>query len=138
MSEEIPEDTQKTWAKLISYIQSNVRNNVKKISATFGSMLVTIFGLLLYGVKAGLDWTTILMTLVFALQPFFNIWINIIFKGEAEIQEREILMLNKELGFMQELSEYQLKIVALKANMNWTDANKILEEVSKINDEDTT
>ena len=125
-----------SWDRLTAYWKSNVQNNIKKISATFGSMIVTIFGLVLYGGKAGLDVITILMTLVFALQPFFNIWINIIFKGEAEIQEREILLLTQQLDYARELSEYQLKVVALKANISWNKANELLNDVKIIDKED--
>ena len=126
-----------SWSRLTNYWKSNVQNNIKKISATFGSMIVTIFGLVLYGGKAGLDIITILMTLVFALQPFFNIWINIIFKGEAEIQEREILLLTQQLDYARELSEYQLKVVALKANISWNKANELLNDVKIVEKEDT-
>ena len=126
-----------SWTRLTNYWKSNVQNNIKKISATFGSMIVTIFGLVLYGGKAGLDIITILMTLVFALQPFFNIWINIIFKGEAEIQEREILLLTQQLDYARELSEYQLKVVALKANISWNKANELLNDVKIVETEDT-
>ena len=126
-----------SWDRLTAYWKSNVQNNIKKISATFGSMIVTIFGLVLYGGKAGLDVITILMTLVFALQPFFNIWINIIFKGEAEIQEREILLLTQQLDYARELSEYQLKVVALKANISWNKANELLNDVKIVEKEDT-
>ena len=124
-----------SWERLTNYWKSNVQNNIKKISATFGSMIVTVAGLLLYGTKAGLDIVTILMTLVFAMQPFFNIWINIIFKGEAEIQEREILLLTQQLDYARELSEYQLKVVALKANISWNKANELLNDVKIIDEE---
>ena len=129
------EEKKGSWERLTAYWKANVQNNIKKISATFGSMVITVFGLILYGTKAGLDMVTILMTLVFALQPFFNIWINIIFKGEAEIQEREILMLNQALEFERELSEYQLKVVALKANISWNKANELLNEVKIVEEE---
>ena len=131
------EEEKGTLDRLGDYIRSNIRNNIKKISATFGSMIITIVGLMLYGVKADLDWTTILMTLVFALQPFFNIWTNIIFRGESELQEREIIMLSKELEYARTLSEYQLQVVAFKAVKDWNDANDIIEEVTKI-EKDTT
>ena len=124
-----------TLERLGDYIRSNLRNNVKKISATFGSMVITVFGLILYGIKAELDWTTILMTMLFALQPFFNIWVNIIFKGEAEIQEREIIMLTRELEFSRELSEYKIQAVAFKAVKNWNEANDLIEEVKKVSEE---
>ena len=126
------EEKGSSWERITTYWKANVQNNIKKISATFGSMLITVFGLVLYGGKAGLDIVTILMTLVFAMQPFFNIWINIIFKGEAELQEREILLLTQQLEYARELSEYQLKVVALKANISWNKANELLNEVKII------
>ena len=135
MGEEVKKTT---LEKLGDYIRGNIRNNIKKISATFGQVAITVVGLSLYGIKAGLDWTTILMTLVFAMQPFFNIWVNIIFKGEAEVQEREIIMLSRELEFARELSEYKIQAVAFKAVKNWNDANDLIEEVKKINEENKT
>ena len=130
------EEDKSTLEKLGDYIRSNLRNNVKKISATFGQVAITVVGLMLYGLKAGLDWTTILMTMIFAMQPFFNIWMNIIFRGEAEVQEREIIMLSRELEFARELSEYKLQAVAFKAVKNWNDANDLINEVKKISDEE--
>jgi len=130
------EDNKSTLERLADYIRTNLRTNVKKISATFGQVLITVVGLILYGLKAHLDWSIILMTMVFAMQPFFNIWMNIIFKGEAEVQEREIIMLSRELEFARELSEYKLQAVAFKAVKNWNDANDLIEEVKKISDEE--
>lgn len=132
------DENKKTLEKLGDYIRNNIRNNVKKISASFGQVFITIVGLMLYGTKAGLDWTTILMTLVFAMQPFFNIWMNIIFRGEAEVQEREIIMLSRELEFARELSEYKIQAVAFKAVKNWNEANDLIEEVTKIHEKDKT
>ena len=132
------EEEKNTLERLSDYIRSNLRNNVKKISATFGQVFITVVGLMLYGVKANLDWTTILMTLIFAMQPFFNIWMNIIFKGEAEVQEREIIMLSRELEFARELSEYKIQAVAFKAVKNWNEANDLIEEVKNISEEKDT
>ena len=129
------EESKGTMEKLADYISSNLRNNVKKISASFGQVFITVIGLTLYGYKTGLDWTTILMTLVFAMQPFFNIWMNIIFKGEAEVQERDIIMLTRELEFARELSEYKIQAVAFKAVKNWNEANDLINEVEKISEE---
>ena len=126
-----PEKISGFWNKIGGYWRDNVMSNIKKISATFASMITTLFGLILYGFKADLDIVTILITIVFAMQPFFNIWINIIFRGESEILEREVVFLNKELNFQRDLSEYQLKVVALKANMDWEKANEILESIGK-------
>ena len=132
------EESKGTMEKLADYIRSNLRNNVKKISASFGQVFITVIGLTLYGYKTGLDWTTILMTLVFAMQPFFNIWMNIIFKGEAEVQERDIIMLTRELEFARELSEYKIQAVAFKAVKNWNEANDLINEVNKISEENKT
>ena len=117
------------WEKMGIYWKDNVMANIKKISATFASMITTLFGLILFGIKSNLDWVTILITIVFAMQPFFNIWINIIFRGESEILEREVIFLNKELAFQRDLSEYQLKVVALKANADWEKANELLKDI---------
>ena len=130
------DDKKSTLEKLGDYIRSNLRNNVKKISATFGQVFITIMGLSLYGFKTGLDVWTILMTLVFAMQPFFNIWMNIIFRGEAEVQEREIIMLSRELEFARELSEYKIQEIAFKSVKNWNDANDLINEVEKIHEEE--
>ena len=129
------EEDKTTLERLGDYIRSNLRNNVKKISASFGQVFITVCGLLLYGFKTGLDWATILMTLVFAMQPFFNIWMNIIFKGEAEVQEREIIMLSRELEFARELNEYKIQAVAFKAVKNWNEANDLISEVNKISED---
>ena len=130
------EESKGTMEKLADYIRSNLRNNVKKISASFGQVFITVVGLTLYGVKAGLDLTTILMTLIFAMQPFFNIWMNIIFRGEAEVQEREIIMLSRELEFARELSEYKIQAIAFKSVKNWNEANDLINEVEKIHEEE--
>jgi len=129
MSEQ--QDDKGFWEKMGLYWRDNVIKNIKKISATFASMITTLFGLILFGVKSELDWVTILITIVFAMQPFFNIWINIIFRGESEVLEREVIFLNKELKFQRDLSEYQLKIVALKASADWDKANELLKDIGE-------
>ena len=125
------QDSKGFWEKMGIYWRDNVIKNIKKISATFASMITTLFGLILFGVKSELDWVTILITIVFAMQPFFNIWINIIFRGESEVLEREVIFLNKELKFQRDLSEYQLKIVALKASADWDKANELLKDIGE-------
>ena len=125
------QDTKGFWDKMGSYWKDNVVKNIKKISATFASMITTLFGLILFGIKSDLDLVTILITIVFAMQPFFNIWINIIFRGESEVLEREVIFLNKELKFQRDLSEYQLKIVALKASADWDKANELLKDLGE-------
>lgn len=115
------------WEKMGAYWKDNIMKNVRKLSATFASMATTLFGLILFGIKSRLGLITILVTIIFAMQPFFNIWINIIFKGESEILERKVIFLNKELKFQRDLSEYQLKVIALKSNADWEKANELLK-----------
>lgn len=120
--------------KLIEYWQSNIKTNYKKISAIFGSMLIMVIGLTLYGARTGLDLLTILMTVIFAINPFLTILINIMFKGETEIKDREIGLLKQELLFARELSEWQLKVVALKSSADWNKYNDLLKEVDLIDE----
>ena len=65
--------------KLVEYWKENIATNYKKISAILGSMLIMVIGLTIYGARTGLDLLTILMTVVFAINPFLTILINIIF-----------------------------------------------------------
>ena len=120
---------EKAPGKLLAYWQENIATNYKKISAILGSMLIMIIGLGLYGVRTGLDLLTILMTIVFAINPFLTILINIMFKGESEVKDREIGMLKQELLYARDITEYQLKIVALKATADWDKYNELLKEV---------
>ena len=120
---------EKAPGKLLAYWQENIATNYKKISAILGSMLIMIIGLLLYGFKIGLDIYTVLMTIVFAINPFLTILINIMFKGESEIKDRDIALLTKELEYQRNLSEWQLQVVALKASADWNKYNDLLKEV---------
>ena len=126
MSEKVEE---KAPGKLVEYWQSNIATNYKKISAILGSMIIMIIGLSIYGVRTELDILTILMTVVFAINPFLTILINIMFKGETEIKDRDIALLKKELVYQRDISEYQLQVVALKASADWNKYNELLKEV---------
>ena len=129
---EVIEDKESVWLKFRKYMRNNVTNNISKIAANFGSMITTIITILLYAVKAQLDWVTTIIVIMCAIQPFFSIWINIIFKGKAEVSEQEIESLKQNLIFEREVSEYKLRIVALKANKTWEEANQLLQEVNDI------
>ena len=120
---------EKTSNKLVEYWRSNIATNYKKISAIFGSMIIMVLGLILYGHKANLDVSAILMTIVFAMQPFLTILINIMFKGESELKDRQIELLKQELSFGRELTEYQLKVIALKATADWDKYNELLRDI---------
>ena len=125
-------EVEKTHTKLWEYWQANVRTNYKKISAIFGSMIIMILGLILYGNKADLDVSSILMTIVFAMQPFLTILINIMFKGESELKDRQIDLLKQELEFSRELTEYQLKVIALKATADWDKYNDLIADIELV------
>jgi len=127
MGEEI-----KVHGKLWEYWQANIRTNYKKISAIFGSMIIMVLGLILYGDKADLDIRTILMTIVFAMQPFLTILINIMFKGESDLKDRQIDLLRQELVFARELTEYQLKVIALKATADWDKYNDLIADIELV------
>ena len=119
-------------SKLWEYWQANIRTNYKKISAIFGSMIVMVLGLILYGHKANLDISAILMTILFAMQPFLTILINIMFKGESDLKDRQIDLLKQELMFARELTEYQLKVIALKATADWDKYNDLIADIELV------
>ena len=127
MGEEI-----KVHGKLWEYWQTNISTNYKKISAIFGSMIIMVLGLILYGHKANLDLSAILMTIVFAMQPFLTILINIMFKGESELKDRQIDLLKQEIEFGRTLTEYQLKVIALKATADWDKYNDLLRDIDVV------
>ena len=132
MNETTKKDNESVWLKFRKYLRNNVTNNISKLAATFGSMITTIFTILLYAVKAQLGGVTTLIVILCAIQPFFGIWMNIIFKGKAEVSDQEIESLKQNLMFEREVSEYKLRIVALKANKTWEEANQLLQEVNDI------
>ena len=119
-------------SKLWEYWQLNVRTNYKKISAIFGSMITMVLGLALYGYKTELDLLSILMTIIFAMQPFLTILINIMFKGESELKDKQIDLLKQELTFARELTEYQLKVIALKATADWDKYNELIADIELV------
>jgi len=118
--------------KLVEYWKENIATNYKKISAILGSMLIMVIGLTIYGARTGLDLLTILMTVVFAINPFLTILINIMFKGETEIKDRDIALLKKELEYQRDLSEYQLQVVALRSSADWNKYNELLKGVKEV------
>lgn len=122
---------------LLKYWKENIKTNYKKISAIFGSMIIMVLGLVFYGIRTGLDFFSIGMTIIFALNPFITILINIMFKGESELKDREIGLLTQELKFAREISEWQLKVVALRSSADWDKYNELIKEV-EIREENKT
>ena len=63
----IIEDKESVWLKFRKYMRNNVTSNISKIAANFGSMITTIITILLYAVKAQLDWVTTIIVIMCAI-----------------------------------------------------------------------
>lgn len=118
--------------KLVEYWRSNVSINYKRISAILGSMIITIMSLAIYGIRTGLDFLTILMTITASMQPFIIILISIVFKGESELKDKQISLLKQDLVHNRDISEYKLQVVALKASADWNKYNELLKDISDL------
>ena len=118
--------------KLVEYWQANIATNYKKISAIFGSMIITFMGLTFFGIRTELDAFSILITLLFAANPFIQILVNIIFKGESELKDKEITELKNTLVHEREISEYKLQLIGLQANADWVKYNGMLAEIDRL------
>jgi len=118
--------------KLVEYWQTNIATNYKKISAIFGSMIITFMGLTFFGIRTELDAFSILITLLFAANPFIQILVNIIFKGESELKDKEIVELKQTLVHEREISEYKLQLLGLQANADWNKYNNLIGEIDKV------
>ena len=77
--------------------------------------------------------------ILFAVKPYFNTYINLVFKGEADMQILENLQLKQQLEYEREVAEYKIQIASktgsaengIIANKDWNDANEALQEESK-------
>ena len=117
--------------KLVEYWRSNVATNYKKISAIIGSMIVTLMGLVFFGIRTELDAFSILISVLFAANPFIQILVNFIFKGEVDLKDKEINQLKQTLLHEREISEYKIQLVGLKASADWNKYNDLLAEIDK-------
>lgn len=125
------------WDKLVDYWQENIRQNIKKISASMGQMIISLIALILLVVKEGYDPITALILIAIAMQPFFNWWINLIFKGESDLKDQEILQLKTRLEYQQEISGYQIQLAAKDGSIpgvivnvhDWNEINRKIEEL---------
>ena len=124
--------------KLVEYWQANIATNYKKISAIFGSMLITFMGLFFFGIRTELDAFSILITIIFAANPFIQILVNIIFKGESDLKDKEIVELKNTLTHEREIAEYKLQLLGLQANADWVKYNDLLAEIEKIEKKSAT
>ena len=126
-----------TWQKIADYLRDNISRNIKKLMATVGSMITTFLATIVYVTKEGYGWRDAIIILLLALQPFFYVYINIIFRGESELNQQQLLLLQRELDFMREIAEYRVLLAAkegkvpaaILSNYDWNDINKRLEEL---------
>lgn len=128
-----------TWDKLVSYWKENIAQNIKKISAMMGSMITTLLATLIFITKEGYAWQDAGIILLLAMQPFFYLYINIVFKGETELKDHEILVLTQKLEYTRELNEYRVLLAAKERNVpeviisahDWNEINRKIEELQK-------
>ena len=123
--------------KLVEYWKTNVATNYKKISAILGSMLITILSLILYGFRTGLDLFTILMTVVTALNPFLIILISIVFRGESELKDKEIIQLKQNAIHDRQIAEYKIQLIGLQANADWVKYNNLIADIEALEKTDS-
>lgn len=129
------------WDRLVNIWKENIRKNLAKISATIGQMIISILAIIMIIVREGYDMITALIIIAVALQPFFNWWINLIFKGESELKDNEIALLNQKLGYQQEISQYQIQLAAKNGKVpeiithvyDWNEINRKLDELMNQN-----
>ena len=95
-------------------------------------MLISILGLSFYGIRTGLDLLSILIAIMFVVNPFISVLINIIFKGETDLKDKEISQLKEKLEHDRDISEYKLQLVALKASADWNKYNELLKDIDMI------
>ena len=126
-----------TWSKITEYLRGNITKNIKKLMAALGSMITTLMATIIYITKEGYGWRDAFIIILLAMQPFFYIYINIIFRGESELQAQEILLLQRELDFMREITEYRVLLAAKEGKVpetimavhDWNEINNRLAEL---------
>jgi len=132
MSDEEPVD-------LPSYWKENIRKNLKKISATLGQMIISGMAIIIVILKEHYDWGTAIILIAVSFQPFFNWWMNLIFKGESELLEQQIKLLTQQLVYERDVSEWKVRLAAIKLNgesairaaSEWNECNERIGELEK-------
>ena len=132
------EKTTKQVKNLLEYWKQNLQENLKIISAIIFLIISKVLAIVFLGIRLGLDWLLILIMIEICLEPFIIIWLRIIFTGEVSATQTEKNLLQQQLYYQQEISEYRIQLAAIKgevpasvmANKLWTEANK---ELGKIN-----
>jgi len=110
-----------------TYLHENITKNVKQLMATLGSMILTLLATIIFILKSGFGIQDAFIVILLELQPFCYIYIKLIFSGEANLKDQEIIVLKEKLGAFQELSEYKIKLAArdavVLANEEWNKFN---------------
>lgn len=117
---------------LIDYWKQNIENNLKTISALIFIIVSKMLGIIFLGLRLGLDWLLIFIILEVSLEPFIIVWLRVIFTGEVAASEVEKRILQEQLAYERELSEYKVRLAgytgkvddSIRANKDWTDTNQ--------------
>ena len=125
------------WDKLTDYWKENITQNIKKISAIMGNMVINMLAIIIFVIKEGYVWSEALLIIVLAMQPFFYLYVSIVFKGESELKDHEIMQLTQKLYYERELAEYRTQIAAKDGKVpgvvvsvaDWNEVNRKLEEL---------
>lgn len=116
-----------------NYLHENITKNVKQLMATLGSMILTLLATIIFILKSGFAIQDAFIVILLELQPFCYIYIKLIFSGEANLKDQQILVLQEKLGAFQELSEYKIKLAArdalVLANDEWNKINTKIQEL---------
>jgi len=79
-----------------------------------------------------MDIISSLMMVTFAIKPFVIMYLNIVFKGESDLKEKENMQLKQQLAYSRETAEYRVVLAAregrvengLVATKDWNDTNE--------------
>lgn len=125
------------WTNFIEYWKSNIKDNIKKISAIIGDMIITFIALMLYVFSEGFDFVSAFIIIAFSLKSYLTLYINIVFKGDSAIKDQAIMDLQTQLNYHQEIAGYQIQLAAVKGEVpktvmnvyDWNEINKKIQEL---------
>lgn len=124
--------------EIINFWKENIKKHYKLLSAILTEMVITVFIILTYAYRSGLDIGNILFIMVISVQGMLFLGMRLIGKGEVEnvkelldIQIGENDQLKLSATYNRDLSEYRLQIAirdAIIANKEWVDSNELLKK----------
>lgn len=123
-----------SYQKLRRFWEENVRKNVKILSWIIGEVIVTIFTVIFYCIRAELDAITTSIVLVFGVAPYIRIQVYFIFKGEIRTLKSQLIEEHRLRVYERDIAEYRCVLAArdgkvpeaIIANRDWYEFNKIL------------